>query len=332
MLMIVCHHYIVHSFFPEVLQHTYHSVSGAIVLFLHCFIYIGVNCFILISGYYGIKTRIHSFTNIYLVCALYACIKPIGGFFYALTPYGTGTLTASLTMWERIQRVLTMTFLPISSHGWWFVQCYMALLILAPILNMARENFSKRQYQVALLLLTFGNLYFGWWRGMGGFSDDGYATAQFVYLYMVGGYLRKYVDVDGLRWKAFGVYVVSSLLWGVCVMTIPEWKAFAYNNPFVLLSAIGFFGFVMSFHFQSKVVNWLAVSCLAVYIVQERYVSYKMLTSVVVGLANWQLVLLLIPLTLLTFVGIVLIDKVRIRVQRPINDWLDTLLGRWLRV
>lgn len=328
MLMIVCHHYIVHSLFPEVLQHTYHSTSGAILLFLHCFIYIGVNCFILISGYYGIKTRIHSFTNIYLICALYFCIKPIGGFFYALTPYGADSLTASLTMGERICRVLSNTFLPISSNGLWFLQCYVALLIMSPILNMARDHFSMRQYQVVLLLMTFGNLYFGWWRNMTGFSADGYATAQFVYLYMVGGYLKKYADFSCMRWKAFAVYVISSLLWGVCVMVIPEWSAFAYNNIFVLLSAMGFFIFVMSFHFQSKVVNWLAASCLAVYIIQERYVNYKLLASMVDGLANWQLVLLLIPLTLLTFLGVILIDKVRMRVQRPLNDGLDKLLAR----
>ncbi len=262
---------------------------------------------------------------------MYFCIKPIGGFFYALTPYGADSLTASLTMGERICRVLSNTFLPISSNSLWFLQCYVALLIVSPILNMARDHFSMRQYQVVLLLMTFGNLYFGWWRNMTGFNADGYATAQFVYLYMVGGYLKKYVDIDRWRWRWLALYVVSSLLWGVCSLVFHEWKGICYNNPFVLLASLGLFGFVMSFHFQNRVVNWVASSCLAVYIVQERYIYYKGVASVFDQYQEWQLVLWLVPLTLVTFVVVILFDKLRMLIQHPINVRIDAWLSALIK-
>jgi surface polysaccharide O-acyltransferase-like enzyme len=42
-----------------------------------------------------------------------------------------------------------------------------------------------------------------------------------------------------------------------------------YNNPFVVIAAVMLLLFFLSFNFQSKVINWLAGSVFAAYLIQE---------------------------------------------------------------
>lgn len=319
MLMIVCHHYTSHSFFTNVLSNSYQTSLQCIILFLHCFVLVGVNCFILISGYYGVKLRVHSFTNLIICCVIYIALGIV-----------VRLACQNLSPEGEVATLLEQVFF-VKKTGWWFITCYLALLVVSPILNIARNFFSKSQYQMVLILMTGGTLVFGWLLSIYGFDKNGYSTAQLVYFYMVGGYLKKYVDIDRWRWRWLALYVVSSLLWGVCSLVFHEWKGICYNNPFVLLASLGLFGFVMSFHFQNRVVNWIASSCLAVYIVQERYIYYKGVASVFDQYQEWQLVLWLVPLTLVTFVVVVLFDKLRMLIQHPINIRIDAWLSALIK-
>lgn len=346
MLMIVCHHFIVHAFFPDILKGEYSSAVEALCFYLHGFIYVGVNVFVLITGYYGIKTRIHSFTNLYLMYALYGLFSVLAVNIGVLFPFGADTVTASFTVSQRLFRAFKYILFPFSNGGCWFLNAYLGLLLLSPVLNTARANLDKRTYRKVLLLLTVSGIYLGWYRHAGTFDGSGYSIAQFVYLYFIGGYLRQYVDFRKWRVKGIYAYIGGALCWGllnfvrlempdILGIRIPNtflhWDMWTYNHPFVLLASIGLFVFVMSFHFHSGFINWVAASCVGVYVLQEGGLfKYKWITSLMhhFAFSSWQMVLLLVPLSVLFFCVAVLIDKVRIPVQKIINKPLDRALGR----
>lgn len=78
--IIVVHHFCVHALYPEVLSLQVKGTNwdSHLLLFIHCFLYVGVDCFVLLSGWYGIKLRLKGFFNLWLVCALYAGVAFVG--------------------------------------------------------------------------------------------------------------------------------------------------------------------------------------------------------------------------------------------------------------
>ena len=92
----------------------------------------------------------------------------------------------------------------------------------------------------------------------------------------------------------------------------------AYNNPILILMAVCFFLFMMSWHFKSKFVNWLAASTLAVYMLNEMVIRYSFIKpyahrySPIVQLAIW------VGVSLGFYVFAIAIDKIRVVVQMPI--------------
>jgi len=107
----------------------------------------GVTLFILISGYFSIKLRPSKVLWLWSVVFFYSLfiftfqcingdilifkdgdIKPfIKELYWALTPFSTGT--------------------------WWFISCYLILLLLSPLLNKAAANLSRIHYIYLLFIL-----------------------------------------------------------------------------------------------------------------------------------------------------------------------------------
>lgn len=277
--IILLHHFCVHGLYPEVLQLNMsgYKWDSHLLLFIHAFLYIGVNCFILISGWYGIKPKWRSFINLYLIYAFYNLLHPLKHIAKALLRDEGFILPYS------IHDIIVRTLLPFSHGHLWFMDCYLGLFLTAPLLNVAIAHFSKQQHAYVLLLLTIANVYFGDFWSLVLINSYGFSLANFVYLYLIGSYLHKYVSIDTInnnKWRLFCCYCVSGLLWGVCSILnayhfhVPHWHAFAYNNPLLLITAIFFFLFMMSWHFKSKFVNYIAVSMLGIYMLNEGVIKY----------------------------------------------------------
>ena len=234
------------------------------------FTYIGVNCFILITGYFGAAFSWKRLLSIYLICLFYEVV----GF---LVAYGLGNVEWSTT-------ALSYILFPLSHSNTWFIRCYVILLLLLPILNAGLKRLDKKQYLYALLLLTILNLYFGWFHKQPNFSGDGYNASQMVYLYVIGRYLNRYVDWENMRSYRryiFAGWVLLAVIWGVVqnihdiVHVVPHWNGWAYNNPIVLMSAIVFFAYFRCSEIpQSKTINLFGATMLGVFLIHmNRYLS-----------------------------------------------------------
>ena len=286
--------------------------------------YIGVNCFVLISGYYGIKLKLKSALNIYLICAIYALIGYLLHLYIDGAHIGKGILYSSVFC--------------ISHSKLWFVKCYVGLMLLSPILNAAMDNLSKKMYQWVVVLLTILNVYFGFLWKDAVFNADGYTIANFVYIYMIGGYIRRYVDIEWCskhRTENAGVYLATSILWAGSIvlqryvpMPYEEWF-WGYNNPFTLIGAISFFMLFLSIpKSYNKTINWLAAGTFAVYVVHCDGYMGGYFKSIVRAVANYLhteygvviTIIGMLCISVVVLLSICVIDKIRSAITRPIVE------------
>ena len=337
--IILLHHFCVHALYPEVLQLNMNGYSwdSHLLLFIHAFLYIGVNCFILISGWFGIKPKWRSFFNLYLIYAFYNLLHPLKliGKSYIL---GNG-----LALPYSIRDIVIRTLLPFSHGHLWFMDCYLGLFLMAPLLNFAITYMNKQQHLLVLVLLTIANVYFGDFWSMESINSYGFSVANFVFLYLIGSYLHKYVAtdfIDSKRWYWFGSYCSFGVLWGICSMLeaykteviihAPHWHAFAYNNLLLFLTAISFFLFMMSWHFKSRLVNYVAASMLGVYMLNEGVVKYGFLKPLSHQFPPLQQLVLWFGVSVGFLVVAIGIDQIRVLLMKPIwyiyNRYIEPLL------
>lgn len=254
MFMIVVHHIIIGEFYsvPTILEGEgkVDSLLGGAVI-LNSFCYIAVNCFILISGYYGIKFKWRKLYRLYIMCGFYVFITYI---------------TIGMETREFLRRIIG----PFSCRYWWFMTEFIVLYLISPLLNRGIDFINKKDFQGVLVLYTIANIYFGFFFDQ--YSKNGYGVANFVYLYIIGAYLRKFVNVSKIsKKKSITVYVLCSILFGVLgilshEISIPRYRSYAYNNPILIVSSIAFFITFLNIHFKNKLVNWLSYSSLAIYL------------------------------------------------------------------
>lgn len=345
MFMIVMHHFAINVWFPEMLTlQTPSSIGEAIVLLSHCLFFIGVNCFVLISGYFSIKTSMRGFLHLYGFYVFYALL-------IALVQYFNNTQYVLMPLHEKCFHIAIHSLMPWDNNNFWFLNAYLGLFMVAPLLNAAIATLSKYNYIRLLVLLTILNVIFGNILGIDLLNTSGFCVAQFIYLYMIGGYIHNYIAIDVIqkhRWRNLGVYIVSAALWAIfvaiqvyeCPFIARFFKAFSYNNIFVLVAAIGFFLFMLSFDIKNNAINWLASSCLAAYLLQGSIIPYSWYGELCVKYPPLQNPCQIVLISAFFIIIALLFDKLRILIAKPlimlankyvqkIQNYIDKLYEKW---
>lgn len=195
---------------------------------------------------------------------------------------------------------------------------------MAPLLNYGLNSMSKQNHRNVIVLLCISNIYLGNIRLFD--SSSGFSVLNFIFLYVIGSYIRKNMDINILRKKrtqSFVLYVVSSLVWGICSLVsyrynITQWDAFAYNNICVVLASVAFFCYIMSFQFHNVFINRIAVSALAVSLIQEGLFKYSWLDHFVRLFSPLGNLLFLLLVSIIFFIISICVDNVRLFVMRPV--------------
>ena len=229
-------------------------VSSMARMLFGCIAVGGVNIFVMISGWFGIHAKPKGlvkllFEVLFLLCAIYAI--------FLVT--GHATLNA-----HDIKVCLTL------SDEYWFVMAYIGLYIFSPVLNSFVEKASKHEFQLLLAGFYVFQCYYCWLSGVLDYFG-GYSIMFFCCLYLTARYFRLY-PVPVLSRHGVVVYsaslaivlmvsVFGTALIGNCV------RMLRYDNPLVIVGALGLLNTFSSLHFYSRVINSLATACFAVYIV-----------------------------------------------------------------
>lgn len=330
MFFILCHHFINNSLFDiQAGAHKELTTEYGVYSLLEGFLYVGVNCFLLISGYYGIKLRARKLWSMYLQLG-----------FYGVSCY----LIEALLFHKPITHtVFTKSIFILSHPCWWFVAYFLLLMFLSPWLNSAIRQMSKKQYQFALLGFTFVQIYLGWFWQKTCYDPNGYSILNFIYLYVIGGYIGRFCHKERIvsfRWGALTFYILCAIIWGMCnilklYINVPFGNNYGYNNPVVLLAAVFLFMFFLSFSFQNRIVNWLASGAFAAYLITDTpYVGYHMYEQYhqvidSMRLHLWQIISITTLSAAVVLMSCCCVDTLRAWMMKPLLSTFDWIDRKW---
>lgn len=304
----------VHSLYKGILNIYSHPFNeeSLIYLIVEAIAIVGVNCFILISGYFGIRLRAKAIVS--FVFQIY---------FFAFIALLVTVIIGSFDLQETgLTSHLVIKYLFPVSHWVWFIPCYILLMLASPVLNSWLDCSSLKK--VCLLTFTVYALTYFWdvaWNESHGFS--GYEIGFFFILYVCGNIIRRLHDSGRLptsRFALMGYFtcVILLVVIGIIQYRIPFFRSliWVYNCPIVLLESVLLFVFFAQLKLQhNKVINFIGRSCFAVLLlhISPNYSlsqSLHIIDSVMV-MGGYKVILIFCTLILYYFVAIAF-DQIRI--------------------
>ncbi len=258
MLLIVAHHYVVNSGLVEVMQNDPLSGDSVFLYLYGAWGKMGINCFVLITGYFMCRSSIslRKFLKLVLQVLFYSAV------IYAIF------VACGYVPFEF--RECLKSLMPIKAVRDNFTGCYIAFFLCIPFLNILVLNVDKRMHR-CLLLLSLG-LYtaLAFIRPV----TMNYVT-WFCILYFISSYIRLHGILPSFGWKAWGVTslcllalsAASVLLCLRCGIT--PYRLLADSNaPLALLTAIALFMFFKNLPFpQSRFINAVAACTFGVLLI-----------------------------------------------------------------
>lgn len=271
MLMIVAHHYSVHGEFTMLNKISFNNMW---INFLSLWGKLGVNIFIMISGYFLINSKFKVQKLIKLVLEVFL--------------YSTGIL---ILFWifklETIGiKVIIKSIFPIIFSQYWFITSYIIMYILSPFLNKFLKNLSKMEYIRLLIVLTvllsivptfttnylgFGNVFW------------------FIFIYFISGYISIFYNDTIKPKQCLLIFVVSFtiiFLSAILLNILGKYnEVFFYNatyfgqmnSIFILICTIFLFLYFKNIDIQYFIINKVSVTTLGIYLIHDNSLVRKIL-------------------------------------------------------
>ena len=243
---------------------THYAVLAAVEALFIC----AVNVYVLISGYYLCQTQTRRAGKMLELLAQVILLGPVC---YLISCIGGGG-------WSL--KGLLSSLIPEN----YFVTLYLVLYVFSPYLNLLFDRLSHRQmYLLTGLMIAAFSLWvtavdtlsfltgYGW-NGLSTVSahgsQRGYSLIQFALMYTLGAWIRRN---EGRLRKVSQPVLAVVLLGSTGGIYLWSWfdngAAWAYCNPFVILSACAALLLCLRKSFQSKIVDSLAKGAFPCYLI-----------------------------------------------------------------
>ena len=270
MLLIIIYHLVTGSFEDFTLVST--NFNNYFIYFISLFGKIGVDVFILITAYFMINSK-------FKLKKLFV----LGGevYFYSIL-----FLILFLTVLTPAKPILYIniiqSILPLSHSLYWFITDYIVLMLLSPFLNVFIKKISKKNL-LKLIILTL--IIWSIFPTFTGPSFDFNQMIWFIVLYLIGSFIRLYLDFTKIKSKYLFLILIVSLVIGwlfICVSSsiniLSQFDMFKLNGSifnrensiFVLFASLSLFLlFLKRKEFSNKYINYIAGSVLGVYLIHS---------------------------------------------------------------
>lgn len=279
------------------------AISSYLDILLRSITILGVDIFIAISGWFGIKfCKRGLFKYIYmLLFTLFGiyCFCVLSN----LVPLNFDGIKSSMGFYE----------------GYWFVLGYLGLYIISPILNFFVENVDKRMFQIVLVSCYLFQCYCSWLSGWYNYYD-GYSIFLFGVIYLTSAYFRKY-PIEWIYRKALLSLIITILIISfIAFSSLYLWnnagRQIRDDNPLVILSSILLVILFSKWHFYNSFINWLATSCFVVYLIHYSpfvypYI-YRIIKHIYIQYDGIVYAIVLLVSLLIIYTCCTLIDQIRI--------------------
>ena len=190
---------------------------------------------------------------------------------------------------------MVMEGFPINLNEYWFFKNYLLLYCLVPFINKEILSMNKKTFQkmIIVMFIVFSIVP----AVIGGefFFNNGFSLYQFIFLYILGAYLRKY-PID----KSYIFKIMSKNMYKIVLFTIffvclisnyvlysyPDsiswinsgfktisnyirWTSLNYSCPFVIIQSIAYFLYFGTLDFKSKFINKIASLTFGIYLIHD---------------------------------------------------------------
>ena len=312
MYLIVMHHFSVHGGLP--------IWSGSAPLSFNFYLdqllstggKIGVNLFVLITGYFLAKKFSKFSSLIYLWIKTFSYVIIFFLLFCAigLHPFSWSSLIGC--------------FFPIRNDFYWFVSAYFLLILLSPFITIGIKALGQQKLFAFLLIFGF------FWSVIPTLTTKpeyyGSTLFWFVYLFSWGAFLRDYLErkifsqslclsVCGASWGIIAI-IIALADWNNRVGTFIgyiDWFTFAnLYSVFSLICALSLFVFFKQMQIGYKPwINKFAAAMFGVYLVHENPIVYPWLWSKVFHVpeylgSSWFILYALAVITIVFFICAIL--------------------------
>lgn len=306
MLMIIAGHVIMFSGKSSEMS----GVDYFIANFIRSFTTMAVDCFVLISGYFGINASVKGYLRIslqtwfYSVSILVICILA-----------GIHSFDAK----DDIQFLA-----PVATRQWWYITIYLVLYVISPWINKLVNIMSKVNFKKLLIVLFFVFCLlptFCYSIGAQTITNDaGYGICNFIFLYLIGRYLRLHFDNKYSKYVYLALWIVCGFLLFASNLVLSKIFGFHFNS-FIsydtlccFCGSIFLFLFFVKLNINSKIINKTSKNVLAVYIIHlhpalSEYLFVNLLKCD--DVTGWKYLLTIILYPILLFVVFLLVEVVR---------------------
>lgn len=256
MFLIVLLHSIDHS---GVLEAT--SVSSLyikiIIYSLYGICQISVNCYVILSGYFLVKSKfkLDKLIQLWLETVFYGFI------FKIIIPILDGGDISILS--------LASCLVPIFTGRYWFITIYFGLYLVFPFLNRLALNLSKKEFSILnLILFCLFSLMISVYPSFKGMnSGGGWGLAWFVVLYLLGAWFRLYCTKHIPIITCLLIMVVLPVMLACAINFIPDGSIgykflsnqFRYDSVFSYLLSVVTFDLFLGLNINNRSLRSLAV-------------------------------------------------------------------------
>ncbi len=271
MLLIVAHHYVINSdIFQSVLEGNRFSAANIFLVLLGAWGKTGINCFVLITGYFMCKSKITASKYFKLLFeVMFYKITIFVIFFFA------GLETISLTS-------LLNTFFPTTTVASGFTDCFLIFYLLIPFANILISQLTKHSHLTLIAILLFAYTFMAtvpW------FSVKLNYISWFFVLYLIASFVQLHPCEKFNNNKIWGPVMICSILLSVAsVIAIflygdkvkiisgdtPYYFLSDSNKPFALLVAFSAFMFFRNMRIPYvKLVNTIGATTYGVLLIHS---------------------------------------------------------------
>ncbi len=338
MLLIVAHHYVVNSGLLGTFSPIWADTMSPRALFLFIFGAFGktgINCFMLITGYFMCRSEItlKKFFKLLLEVELYNILIWL---IFVITGYESFSFDGMLS-----------AFIPFRSISDGFTSSYLFFFLFIPFLNILVRGMNEKQHLKLLILCSFMYIIVG---SVPGFGIVMNYVSWFAVLYLISSYIRIYDKKIFNNTALWGWCSLAMLIISIASIIVMTWlgrSSYFFlsdsNKILAVLLAVCSFLFFKNLKMKNnRLINTVAASTFGVLLIHANSASMRswlwqdVLHNVDMYYSNW-LIPHAIGSVICIFAVCTVIDHLRIRfIEAPLfkhsNDLFDKVSNSYKRL
>lgn len=259
MLLIIAHHYVVNSGLYSLMQESSLTGNSLFLYLLGMWGKTGINCFVLITGYFMCKSKITigKFLKLILEVFFYEVIIYIVFLATGIVDFGFKDCLKAL--------------IPLGNVGTGFTTSFILFYLFIPFLNVLIQNISKKKHQFLIALCLF--IYTVWY--MSPFEISYNYVSWFCILYFIASYIKLYPfknDTNIAFWRNLMAICIATSCMTVLIGAHFKTEAYFFisdsNAIMAILTSICAFMYFKNLKIrQSKIINMMGASTFGVLLI-----------------------------------------------------------------